>query len=564
MGFFVYDLSLCHLAHQQLRSCLDSCALAAGATNASSNSTSPMTTQTGAIATAMNMFSQNTILGQSLSGCVQVSSPPTTPAANKTQLYFQFLDPITKQPVPLGSTNGKIIQVTGGFGFVPSFAKFIGLALTYPVIETSNGGLPMLDIVLCFDTSASMDDFTQVSIVNRYNLSGGQNGYSVLAQGPLYQAYQCTSVTGVALNATFPQSLDSNEGAFNFSAVNRGTNNGAPAPKGKSTSVTDVVVNIDGTDTMSAGVTINSNGTAYIFPANNPANNFGVGVLVEAARGNLESITVAKAAGVPYTTWGITPKAGYYAAYHQGAMSIRHPIQDAIQAAQNFFTIMNNDCDLHIGLVTFSTAAGSNSTQTDPTDSGGSLGNITDDVTVYKSNAFPTDPFNPTPPNPGIMLNPSPGPTFSNYSSCSAAIQPLLAYGSTNIAGALQGALNQMKTTKQGGLGLARTGATKAIILFTDGLPTVSSLGGDPAQDARAQALAANQAGIPVYCIGLCLTPGLLSGQSAMLTDQNSNPTNGGIAGISGNGAAFYQATKSTQLSAVFENVARALVQLVH
>jgi len=47
------------------------------------------------------------------------------------------------------------------------------------------------------------------------------------------------------------------------------------------------------------------------------------------------------------------------------------------------------------------------------------------------------------------------------------------------------------------------------------------------------------------------------------LTDANANPSNGGIAGISGNGAQFYQATETSQLNLVFENVARALVQLV-
>jgi hypothetical protein len=224
---------------------------------------------------------------------------------------------------------------------------------------------------------------------------------------------------------------------------------------------------------------------------------------------------------------------------------------------------MNNDCDLHLGLVTFSSAPGDTPNQTDPTDSGGSLGNITDDGTIYRSNAFPTDPLNPTPPNPGIALNPTLGPAFSNFSTCTAALSPVLAYGSTNIAGALQVALNELKPTNQGGRGLTRPGARKAILLFTDGLPTASSLGGDPAQDARGQAAAAKAAGVPIYCIGLCLTPGLQAAQDSMLTDQNSNTFNGGIAGISGNGASFYQATKTSQLEAVFENVARALVQLV-
>lgn len=167
------------------------------------------------------------------------------------------------------------------------------------------------------------------------------------------------------------------------------------------------------------------------------------------------------------------------------------------------------------------------------------------------------------PPNPEITLKPTPGRAYSNYSDVKNAAQSLVAYGGTDIAGALQAAVRQLKPTDKGGEGLSRKGSTKAIVLFTDGLPTASSVGGSPTADARSQAYVANQAGIPVYCIGLCLVPSLQDSQTAILTDQNSSPTSGGIAGIAGNGAAFYQATDSNQLNAVFENVARALVQLV-
>ncbi len=558
LSLFAFEVARYSLAKQQLKACVESCALAAGATNAIGNDTDPSITQRSAIATATDMFQRNTILDQSLASATGASSLPLTPGANQSQLFFQFLDPITRQPVPIGSTNGKVIQVTGAFGVVPLFAAFLNWPGVYPAVETANGGLPMLDVVLCFDISASMDDFTPISIVDRYK-NGSYNGYKIIGQGNLYPAFHCTGPTGTALNATFPQSLDAGDGGYSFGGTsNRGTNNGAAASSSMSSMFTDVVVNIDGTNLFSTGLTVTANGTTYYFPANN------VGCLVEAARGNLESVTVAKNAAVPYVSWGITPKAGYYQAYLLAAFALRHPIGDAIAAAQNFFSVMNNDCDAHFGLVTFGSNVGTLPTSTCSSDIGyGSIGNITDNPGTYQSNLFPSDPLSPKPPNPEVDLNPQLGPAYSNYSQVSSSITPLLAYGGTNISGALDCAIQQLRTVSQGGRGLARKGAIKAIVLFTDGLPTVSSLGGDPTQDARTEANVANQAGIPIYCIGLCMVPSLQATQTAVLTDGNSDKSVGGIAGISGNGAQFYQATQLSQLNAVFQNVARALVQLV-
>lgn len=560
LSVLAYDISLFHLAKQQLKSCVESCSLAAAATNASSDSTDVLTTQKSAIATAMKIFQQNSILDQTLTAAQESNTKAMTPAANQALLYFEFLDPITRQVVPLGNTNGKILRITGAFGFVPQCGKVVGMTGPYTVTDVADSGLPMLDIVLCLDISASMDDFTPVTVVNRYK-NGSYNGYQVMAQGPLYNAFSCTSATGTGVNATFPQSLDASsgsQGTWSFSTAMRGTNNNAAATKATSTtSFTDVVVNIDGTNDFSTGTSVSSGGSSYYFPANN------IGCLVEASRGNLESVTIANNAKVPYSTWGVTPKSGYYQAYVQAAFQQRHPIAEAIAASQKFFSIMNNNTDAHFGLVTFSSVAGTSSTSTVPADYSTGLGNITDNASKYSSNAYPTDPYKPMPPNPEISLKPTPGPAYSNYSDVTNATQTLVSYGGTDIAGALQAAVKQLKPTDKGGEGLSRKGSTKAIVLFTDGLPTASSLGGDPTSDSRSQAYAANQAGIPVYCIGLCLVPTLQSSQTAILTDQNSSPTSGGIAGISGNGAAFYQATNSSQLNAVFENVARALVQLV-
>ncbi|HEY9677326.1 MAG TPA: vWA domain-containing protein [Drouetiella sp.] len=557
-----YEMCLYNFSKQQLKACLDSAALAAGATVATSDNLDTSGTQVGAKATALNMFKQNTILSYSMASATESSSPTMNPGPGQAMLYFQFLDPVSRQAVPLGSANGKIIQVSGAFGYTPLFAKFLNLPTTVTAYEMSNGGLPMLDVVLCFDISASMDDFSLVTIVNRYSKSVTTNGvtkkiagYNVLNKGALYNAFKCTSPTGTPLNSTFPQELDGGGGAYSFSASARGVNCGvAPLNSMSSTAFTDLVVNVDGTSDMSQGCTING----CTFPANN------IGLLVEASRGNFESIVTATTAGIDYSTWGVTPKAGYFAAYQQAAMAQRHPISDAIIAAQNFFTIMNNDCDAHFSLVSFGSDPGTTAKQVVNPDYA-TLGNITDNPSSYVSNLYPTDPMVPLPPNPGVMLNPTiaAGTAYSNYTAVMSAVQTLVAYGGTNISGALSTALNEFKATSSGGQGLSRPGAKKAIVLFTDGLPTATSFGGDPTADARAQAVLANSAGIPIYCIGLCLVPSLQANQTAVLNDTNSNSTTGGIAGISGNNAQFYQATDTSQLNQVFENVARALVNLI-
>jgi Flp pilus assembly protein TadG len=582
IGLFSYELARYSLAKQQLKACLQSAALAAGTANASSNSLVTTTTQQTAMALALNILQQQSILGASCAGATSqglvTSTPTMSPGANQTIIAFEFIDPQTNQPVGLGSANGKIIKVMGCFGFVPLFTSFTRIGGVVPIYESSNGGLPMLDVILCFDISSSMDDFTNISIVYRYNntrVTPNVNGYTVINQGPLYPTFGCQGITGTSLDATVPQSLDdANWPDGNYiwgdpTCANiqgeRGKNNGFPAPidqaKVPSNTFTDLVVNIDGTTNESAGITVNG----CYFPAGN------IGILVEASRGNLESKNIADKAHVPYGAWGITPEAGYYAAYNQAALAQRHPIQDAIGAAQNFFTIMNNDCDAHFGLVTFSSLPGTSATSTVPSDNGGTNppnpGYYADGNYNYHSN-FPADPYNPMPPNPGIPLNPAAGSPNSNYSTVMSAVTPLLAFGETNIAGALQNAVNQMTPTSQGGQGLTRIGAKKAIVLFTDGLPTVSTYtptSGDPQQDTILAAQAANAQAIPIYCVGLCLTPGLQALQTQDLTDQP--PAAGSPAGIaytSGNGATFYQATQVNELNAIFENIARSLVQLVN
>jgi hypothetical protein len=652
LSMFVFELARYNLADLQLKNCVDLAALTAACSTTGSNATSASVTQTTAMNQAYYMFTQNSIFGNSLASTPAytygTAAATLNPPANTAQLYFQFLNPTNRQPVAYGSSLGKILRITGAWGFVPSTTNFTGLMLgPYVIYEQSDGGLPMLDVVLCLDLSGSMDDFTNISLVQRYQGPTGYNsttatggnvykvatGYnSYNGQGPLYYVLGCSSPTGCSYNATwpmdyFPPSYNGSTSvtvSANFAA--HGTHTGSPPPNTINASsfsssagqYSDMVANLDGSSNMAYGVTVTNSYGSFTFPAYSAGDTTykAMGILVEASRGNLESVAVAKAANVPYGAWGITPKAGWWAAYYQTVMSaqsgypvvtstnpnavipIRHPIGDAIMAAENFFSVMNNDADVHFGLVCFGSNAGSSSTSYMPSAVTGT--GQPSALTNYNSGNLPSGLYPPEPvtcPNPMIPLNNTPGPTYSNYSTATPppstsvngavysapngsaepyTITSVMAYGGTNIADALDMALSMQlnpgvhagdpgSTPGTSGVAsrpaksLSRQGASRAIVLFTDGLPTS---GGDNQTDdpfSQAEANCANTAGIPIYTIGLCMVPSLQADQTTVL----SNTSGTGIAKISGNGATFSQTTSAAGLNAVFQNVARQLVQLV-
>jgi hypothetical protein len=460
-----------------------------------------------------------------------------------------------------------------------------------------------------------MDDFTNVTLVQRYD-NGGVNKYGLppsinvagnnTIPGPLYYAIGGTNTLGLSANATYPLDLTASadptqpgQGVLKFDFAGHGTHHGAPAPSPLSGLIangfTDCVVNLDGTATESAGITING----CVFPPDDPVMHKGIGTLVEASRGNLESAAIATAAHVPYASWGITPTVGYFNAYNWASMSanqgfpsasvtvpLRHPIGDAIVAAKSFFGILSNDADVHFGLVTFSDPAGTKDSPTDPLHGGNYYVGSDPADTPVATTPYPTEPIQP--PLPAIYLNPTLGPAFSNYSGIASppitsvdgalwtntatTFSSVMAEGGTNINDALDLALSMQLGSKasdpastpngRSALSLGRPGATRAIVLFTDGLPnSAGDVGvGDP--KSQAEATFAKGAGIPIYTIGLCLTTALQPLQTTVLTDNGStSPT--GIAYLSGNGATFTQTTNPATLNAVFQNVARQLVQLV-
>jgi hypothetical protein len=560
VGLFSYEVNRLEVCRSQLRSATEAAALAAAATLASQDNTDPAAAQYEALQTALTTFEANSVAGTSLSTAVLAFNNQDCPQPNNSSLYIQFLDPNNnKAPVNIGDANGKIVSITSAFGLTPSFGNFLGLP-NVPLRATALGGVPDLDVVLCFDVSGSMDDQTPVSMVRRQwtgSASTGRIQYIIpptrsgsaagtTAQGRIFDIIG-PPATGTAVQGLAPQNISQVGSGMKWplsfsesgSAVGlRGkTNAGSPpgnmppgtSGTGNTYTITDIVVNIDGNTTFHGFTTTDG----YAFPD--------VATLVEASRGNLESATVfnqSKAnTGVPS---GVIPRAGYKEKYLAMARENLHPINDSKIASETFFTIMNTNTIGHFSLICF-------------TDNAGSAPSTT--VTENKVDSSYSAGGSASYPDPLIALNPATGAT--NYDTIENILPTTTAIGGTNIGDALNKAVKQLTTS-------SRVGAKKAIVLFTDGMATVGNpLNSDPSTNARMAAVLAQKAGIPIYAIGLAQNPEIVPLETAILTDQNSNPTTGGVSGIAGHGGKFFLVTNVANLRYTFENIARQLVQLV-
>jgi len=560
VGLFGFEIARANLAREELRTACQSAAVAGAAAVAGSDDAETARMQTQALANALYVFKENAVLGMRQTNAFKVDGNPYTPKAGETALYFEFLDPHSNNaPVQIGNPNGKLVKVTAFYGLQPAFGKYLGLS-NAPLQAVGVAGVPVLDIVLCFDVSGSIDDQTPVTFVKRlWNPTTSKIDYQVtssapgaraagLAQGPLADILG-PPPTGTGVNGLYPQELSttddganrwkiyfSEQGGTNGATGLRGaTNSGSPpgnfpglgARTGTSYTFTDLVVNIDGKNSFSSFTA-----DGYSFPD--------LATLVEASRGNLENDVVFKSSKADTSVTGVQPRAGYQAKYLEYAKKNAQPIAAAQDAAQMFFTILNNDTDAHFGLVAFSTNAGRSAGSTT------SNYNIDRLYSQAGSSNFPL---------PQIVLDPTPKST--NYATVSSIIPTTVAHGSTNIGDAVDQAITMLESKQ-------RAGSRRAIVVFTDGQPTAGGpLDGDPWSNARKAAVRAKSVGIPIYTIGLAQNPEVIPGEKAILNDWNSDPGQGGIAAIPGNGGRFFLVTNSKNLRLVFENLARQLVQLV-
>jgi hypothetical protein len=553
LGMFAFDAGRVEIAREQLMGACDAAALSSVCTLAGSDIAKSNDAHTNAINLAMNSFKQNYVMGKPLTGATQ-GAADANPGPNEAVVNIQILDPHNNyQPVSMGDPRGKVVKVYGSYGVVPVFAKFLGVDKVV-VHANSSGGIPQLDLILCFDASASMDDQTNVTFVKRHwDVGANKIAYTVtstngsaigsLAEGPI-AGIVGAQPSGTAVNALSPQNLECGDYTtshpLNFSestdakGLRGATNSGSPPGNypgptasgvGGPFTYTDVVVNLDGNQKFQG---LSKDG--YDFPD--------VATLVEAARGNLENEAVFLSSKAKQSLPYITPKPGYKAKYFELARPKQQPIEDGRFAAQYFLNIMNINTDAHFGVVSFSNIAG-----TGP------------DYTMNGFNVSPKYQEGGTCEVvvPTVALSKS----QTNFDGVMSAVGKIEAFGSTNIGDAVNTAVEHLKAQN-------RPTSKQVIVLFTDGMPTQGGpLNGDPFANARQAATKAHDAGIPVFTLGLAQNKEIIPYETAILNDTNDDPNSGGIAAISGNGARFYLVTDSSKLRATFENIARQLVQLI-
>lgn len=507
IGIFAFEVARMASARDQLRSATEAAALAGAASLASSQESDPAAWQASAISAAKSVFAQNEIFAVSLSSAEEGSGRPV---AGQTLLEFKFIDPATKAVVPFGSPNGKVMQLKARHGYLPVFAQFASTVIDLEA--EASGGLGELDVVLCFDCSGSMEISTNVSFVRRtWDAVEGKVKY-VLS----------SSSTGSPA-AIRPQYLGLNS-ALRGSSGDLGTPPGNfPPGVAADTGFTDAVVNLD-ENVNFAGF---SEG-GFDFPD--------LGTLVEAARGNLENNDVFVASKANTGLSSVSPKPGYQAKYFELARKHTHPFAEAEAAAKNFFNLMNRNTRAHFGFVSFQSIVGENASTsfTAPNISAsyapGGIGNF---------------------PLPGIELRTE--PEASNFNECVSAVGTVVPDGGTNIGGSVERAIRMFESG-------SRPQARKAIILFTDGVPSVGNpLSSNPELNCQMAAQQAKAKGIAVYTVGLALEPAFVSTQQRVLGDNVST----GMAFIAGNESKFFQVTDPARLNDAFTAIARQLTRLV-
>ena len=556
LGMTALEFARYSLCCQQFQHCVDIAAIGGAVGLASSNNTDQATSQEIAKSVAQRIFERNYILDTTLKGnttfATSAGAPPTPPA-RKAVINFTWLDPETGLPTN-NPGDQKVFRVSGAYGYPPLVGNYIGLGpnAVLRCSATGNGGGTMLDVILCFDLSASIDDSTKVSLVERYYTgSGRKNQYRVVDSGMLYEASGATDDTGTPLNACYPQQIENQE-AKRYNRKQRGRTQGErPGTQGMEggRNYTDIVVNLDENNTF-GGTTLSTSYGTFEYPT--------VGALVEAARGNLESSTMANNANVDLSAIGVSnPRAGFYRAYWENALVHRHPLYDAQASAANFFQILNNSTNAHFGLVCFSTDERTTYTGRP------SIGS-TDGHSVSTSNAG-TIPTSSTVscPTPYVQLDKTTGAVGSNFTTIQQYFPPtnppaapqLTAYNGTDINGAITLALQNLLPANKisGGMDKMRIGATPAIVLFTDGRPTANTGVGD--MNGVTTSNIAKNNGVKIYCIGLAQVDSIIPKMNAVLG--NISSTSGGK---------FYPIPPGTGQSAAlnkaFSDIARSLVTL--
>lgn len=575
-----------------------------------------------AMDTAVLTITQNSILGTQLYCPSPLATPPasppptnlvahtntgldtTPPATRNAVVNIELLDQ-NGANVPTNSTTKTAVKMRVQliYADMPAFSF---LNTKEVATAFSDGGLPQIDLFLCFDISGSMDDQTPVNLVRRYWNPGPKTLAYFKVKGPrdIYRTFGPVK-SGTNVNAYPPMNMS----VGNYPSPTNGNVGGSGPFEWSEGSVTkffptpNALIGLRanqvqyplGTIPLPADRVASGPGEKYVQgtlipeqglpPGNfNPAditNLSGNGLnphaytngytdmvvdvgnqpgyvfpnlatCVEASRGNLEDDVICKRSQGGFNINATLPtrKAGYYDAYWKAVVDQAEPMKSARDAASAFYTTLNISSNAHFAFQSFSTTAGS-------------VGGTFSGTNMNIDASYPlggTGTFR----NPLVELDKN----NINYQQVLDAIngtgttRPIAATGATNIADSLKEAVNELKSTS----GKIRPQARKAIILFTDGVPNRPSVLTPPADEPDAKAKAFTEAskafseGIPIFTIGLSTNPSISGAQDQVLGDGNGTPN--GIAALSGNGAFYVKVSNTNQLKAAFQSIARSLVVL--
>ncbi len=550
LGLATFEVWRYVTASSQLQFDLDAAALC-GTANLlrQHNSQGVAAIETNAITAAELILNRNTVLGTTLvcRGTTLDSVPPVhSLSAGQVALNATFVDS-NRAPIQPGEDGVKGLRLTAEYGYKPFCGPFIGLGCL-PIQVTSEGGIPPIDLVLCFDVSASMDDGTNITTVERFwdgaavayqvpqsgsgnllnvvkpavdgtkvNVVGPENLSmlsSPLNQGTLYfSESQSSPIKGLRARVSGlpPLELGAPPGNFNPANPNSTYINGHdPASSGNA--VTDLVVNLDGNSSF-GGWTDPSTGLQ--FP--------NVQTLVEAARGNLntyESMQQSLAMGNVQPAWlpVTAPNAMYQNVYFARAQQLAQPLAAAKVAAIEILRALDQNTVLHAGLVSFSDYIGSDPGSTWGSGAGATTYFIDSNWVPGGTGNFPLPlvPLDAGQPNIiGLLKNlPSADswlcpPAFAQAgggggggaSSIAQLISTLVATGRSNVSAALNEAIAELTNPA-----MCRPDAEKVILLISDGKPDAPGGSITAAQDCYAAAKNAARQGIKIVAIDVATT----------------------------------------------------------
>ena len=625
LSLLYFEMARFGLMQQELRNITDFAALSGTAALASAPASGSIG-QSAAMQEAVATFARNSILQtgfgpapldsstivapsgtlNNIDYTLNTGSSPTLTTAKRVALTVSLRDQ-NGNVQTTGSTTAVTMAVSARYMDNTVFASQI-LPIQNTVIAEafSLGGLPQIDLILCFDVSGSMDDQTPIYLEKRYaNGPLGPTTYQRITfnQGgvptpdKIYNVFK-PSYTGTIINAMQPQNLT--YGSFPNSALPGGTGGTdytyvftespwAPFPTTPNPLAgLRADLTVLGTLIPEQGCppgnyllgTINGNNpsaAAYntyftdmipsgiIGQTSNGLTFTNEATAIEASRGNLNSVAASTTSR--QNSGASSIGSDWYSAYWSWVQSNAEPIKTARVETNNFFTIMNTSANCHFGLITFSNAIGSGASSQfynggDPNTTNANIDRYY--LTGGGASAGGTSQF----PLPNVSLSLG----ASNYTNCTAAVSgnpgstpmPLGPCGKTNIAAAVQEGVSQLTNAS-----LFRPAAKKAIVLFTDGVPNIGTNSSAPDYGSFAQATAAGSANIPVFTIGLSQVAEIYQYETQVLGDStlaDGTPAaplgDDGIAFLSGNLARYIPVTDPTKLRAAFQSIARSLVVL--